>query len=470
MERETPILNMIKEYIANNSLRFHMPGHKGDAGYFGGELLRGDITELDISDNLLHPKGVIQTLQELHAKRTGAGLSLVSVNGSSAGVLAMILSAVQEGDKILMARDIHISAANALVLSGAEPVFIDTETDPLTGLPGAVSADAVKEAMMHNPDAKAVYITYPNYFGLCADLEAVCEAAHDALLPVLVDGAHAAHFAYSPLFPASCAECSADIWSESLHKTLPAMNQTAMLNIGHNSLINPEKVKFYLNMFTTTSPSYILLASADYASAYMEEKGNYELYRVVSLLENCIEKINAIKGLNCIGMEMLGRANIVDKDVLKLVIDVSGRNISGFVAKKALEEMGIFIETADIKHILLISTVADQPSAFETLTLGLSNLPEGIHFKYAFSPYELPELEFRMTPKQAVQEKSCHIPLNMAAGFVSSRTAGVYPPGVPCLLPGQLINRDVVDYIEKALSYGFDVFGLEDGMLRVLDH
>lgn len=469
MERETPVLNMIKEYIANNSLRFHMPGHKGDAGFFGGELLKGDITELEISDNLLNPQGVIQTLQELHAERIGAGLSFASVNGSSAGVLAMILSAVREGDKILMARDIHLSAANALILSGAQPVFIDIEIDPLTGLPGVLSADSVRDAIMQNPDAKAVFLTYPNYFGLCADLEAICEAAHDAGLPVLVDAAHSAHFAYSPLLPASCAECNADIWTESLHKTLPAMNQTAMLNIGSDSLIEPEKVKFYLNIFTTTSPSYILLASADYASAYMEEKGNYELYRVVSLLENCIEKINAIKGLNCVGMEILGRANIADKDVLKLVIDVSGRNISGLVAKKALEEMGIFIETADLKHILLIFTVADQPSVFETLILGLSNLPEGIHYKYAFSPYELPEMEFRMTPKQAVQEKSYQMPLNMAAGFISSRTAGVYPPGVPCLLPGQLINRDVVDYIEKALSYGFDVFGLEDGMIRVLD-
>ena len=469
MDRETPLLDMIRQYIALNAVRFHMPGHKGDPEYFGGDLLKGDITELSFSDNLLCPQGVIGEMQELYARRVGAEKSYLSVNGSSACVLAMVCAAVREGEKIIMARDIHVSATNALILSGAEPVFLDIEEDPVSGLPGAVSAETVREAIKENPEAKAVFVTYPNYFGMCADLGAIAEAAHQADLPLLVDGAHAAHFAYSPLMPDACGKCGADAWTESLHKTLPAMNQCATLNVGANSLIDEERLKFYLRMFTSTSPSYILMASMDYASAYMEEKGSYEIYRAVSLLEKYIDQIDGIKGVSCVGMEVLGRVGIADKDILKLVIDVSGRNISGLVAKKALEEMGVFVEAADLKHILLIVTAADQPHAFETLVESLAGLPEGIHFKYTFSPYALPEAEFVCPPKQAAECKICRMPPEMAAGFVSARAVGVYPPGVPCLLPGQLITREVINYIVKAASCGFDLFGYEDGYLSVMD-
>jgi arginine/lysine/ornithine decarboxylase len=470
MERETPVLNMVRGYIQNETVRFHMPGHKGDSGFFGGELLKGDITELSDTDNLMNPQGVIAQTEGLHARRTGAAQSFLCVNGSSSGVLAMICAAVAPGEKIIMARDIHVSAANALCLSGALPVFLDIPEDPVSGLPGAVSAADVEKALKEHPDASAVFITYPNYFGMCADLAAIAEAAHEADVPLLVDGAHSAHFAYSPLLPDGCAACGADAWTESLHKTLPAMNQCAVVSVGMEERIDPQRLKFFLNMFNTTSPSYILMASMDYASAYMEENGNYELYRAVSLLESAINRIQALKGLKCVGLETLGRANITDKDVLKLIIDVSGRNISGLVAKKSLEGMGVEVETADLKHILLIVTVADQPVAFDMLLSALEDLPEGLRLDCSFSPYALPETEFLFSPNEAAWCKICKMPLSMAVGFASARAVGVYPPGVPCLLPGQLITREAVNYIANAVSYGFDVFGLYGGMLTVADH
>ncbi len=470
MDRETPVLNMVREYIESETARFHMPGHKGDAGFFGGELLKGDITELSGTDNLLQPQGAIWQAQALYARRTGAEQSFFCVNGSTSGVMAMICAAAGEGEKIIMARDIHLSAVSALCVSGAVPVFLDIPEDPVSGLPGAVSVSDVEKALAEHPDAKAVFITYPNYFGMCADLKAIAEIAHAADIPLLADGAHAAHFAYSPLLPESCAACGADAWTESLHKTLPAMNQCAVLNTGRDSLIDPERLKYFLNMFTTTSPSYILLSSMDYAGAYMEENGNYELYRVVSLLEDAVERIQAVKGIKCVGLEVLGRANIADKDVLKLIIDVSGRNISGLVAKKALEGSGIYVEAADLKHLLLIITVADQPVSFIMLITALEGLPEGLRFSCAVSPYALPEAEFLISPKEAAWCRICKMPLEMAVGFASARAAGVYPPGVPCLMPGQLITRETVEYIQKAVSYGFDVFGAEGGMLCVVDH
>jgi arginine/lysine/ornithine decarboxylase len=469
VERKTPILDMLKEYIEKDTVRFHMPGHKGDAEYFGGELLKGDITELGASDNLLKPEGVIFDSQELHAERTGAAHSFYSVNGSSAGVMAMLHAAVKDGEKVLMARDIHLSAVNALSLTGAVPVFLDVGTDPVSGLPGAVSIHDMEKALKEHADVKAVYVTYPNYFGLCADLNGIAALAHEAKIPLLVDAAHAAHFPYSPLMPDDPAKAGADAWCMSAHKTLPAMNQCATVNLGEGSLVDAGTVKHFLNMFTTTSPSYPLLASLDYASAYMAEKGNYELYRIVSLTERFTELAEEIKGLQCVGMEIIGRANIADKDILKLTIDVSGRNITGFMAKQALEASGIYIETADLKHILLIVTVADNEDTFNALLNALQNLPEGIRYNYSFSPYLLPDAEFYISPKEALWCKMCKMPFAHAAGFAAARAAGVYPPGIPCLMPGQIITKEIVTYLTEAMHSGFEVFGVEDNCLFAAD-
>ena len=298
------------------------------------------------------------------------------VNGASAGVAAMLLAGVEEGGRVLFARDVHISAVNAMVLHGIEPVFIPVG-ESIKGLPGCVTAGAVlKRAITENPDAKAVFLTYPNYYGMCCDIKKIAQAVHAKNMLLLVDGAHAAHFCFSALLPVSPGEAGADIWVTSAHKTLPAMNQCAYLNVGENCPVPADKIKRTLNMLQTTSPSYPLLASMDYASYFMESQGKEEIYRVVSLAEKYMGLINEIQGLRAVGMEETGKAGIYDRDILKLVIDVSGRGLTGFEAKRHLMENGVYAETADGRYLLLLITVADTRRAFDELLAGLYALPQ----------------------------------------------------------------------------------------------
>ena len=195
MQSNTPIADMVAEFAGRDTARFHMPGHKGDPSFFGGEMLKGDITELSGTDTLFNPSGVIGEAQALHAKRVGAKHSFFLVNGASAGVAAMLLAAAAEGDRVIFARDVHISAVNAMALSGIEPVFIPV-SDGKKGLPGCVTVGTVKKAINDNPDAKAVFLTYPNYYGMCCDIGKIAQAVHAKNMLLLVDGAHSAHFCF----------------------------------------------------------------------------------------------------------------------------------------------------------------------------------------------------------------------------------------------------------------------------------
>ena len=459
------ILEMLNEYASREPVRFHMPGHKGQPGYFGAEYLQGDITELSFSDNLMQPEGVIRKAEELHAARTGAAASAFSINGSSAGVVAMILSAVKRGEKIILGRDVHISAVYGLQLSGAEPVFVQMP-EWTSYLPQTPAADQIEKCVKEHPDAKAVFVTYPNYAGFCCDLKRIAQIAHQANMALLVDAAHGAHFPYSSLLPADCAECGADAWVTSMHKTLPAMNQTASVQIGKHARIEECDLREKLAMLQTTSPSYLLLASLEYASDYMFRQGEAEIARILGSIEEFSAQVESIDGLHIVGLEDLP-ASVVDKDPTKVMIDVSART-SGQYAQQYLEEQGIYVEMSDAKHVLLLTSVADQRAAFERTASVLRDLP--VDEKTYFKQYRYPIPKQALLPAEAMQRDSMYVPLLEAISFVCAQPAGLYPPGVPLVMPGEIVTEEVVQSFLQAQELGLQLFGVQNGKLRVTDY
>ncbi|MDL2238182.1 aminotransferase class V-fold PLP-dependent enzyme, partial [Christensenellaceae bacterium OttesenSCG-928-K19] len=429
------------------------------------------ITELPGADNLYMPAGVIRESQALHAGFIHAGASFLLVNGSSCGVHAAMLSVLKPGDKIIVARDMHLSAVHGLILAGAVPVFmIPQNANP--ELPGVITPQDVRTVLAEHPDAKAVYLTYPNYYGMCCDLNEICAIVHNAGKKVICDAAHAAAFDFSPLMPDSPAAAGCDIWVTSLHKTLPAMNQCATLCVGEDTRLMPNVVQSRLNMLQTTSPSYVLLASADYALGFMRERGKEALGAVINLVEDNIRKIEAIGGYRVVTKDVPPLCGAYDRDVLKLVIDVTDRGVSGFGAAKALQKQGVYIEAADSSNIILLCTVADGKAEFDLLRAALSKIKgANYHIKRTKPDEELQQIYRRkpaMSMREAVYARRRSIPMIDAVGEVSAVCVGAYPPGVPIILPGQSITYGMVDYIARMRQAGYSIFGT-DGSIEVAD-
>ncbi len=458
MDRQTPIMDAVATVCGNSKYRFCMPGHKGDPGYFGGDMLWCDITELPGADNLLYPTGAIMQSQKHHADYIGAAAAFYTTGGSTAGVLAML--SLFRGKKVIFPRGVHVSAANAVYLFGIIPVFLEAQP---CDYPAVVDPEDIKEALRVHKDAAAVFITYPNYFGLCCDIESIAQIAHKAGVPLVVDAAHAAHFAYSSLLPITPALAGADIWTESAHKTLPAMNQCACLCVGKNALVDTREARSALAAIQTTSPSYVLLSSMDYAHAYMRDKGEQEIYRVVSLCRRFEEMVSALPGYFCPDMI---KNNVAAHDPLKCVIDVSGTGHTGLAVKTMLAREGIHVEAADMKNILLMISVGNTAAQLDRLYEALRRMERIRGRNLFFSPYSMPAA----TKYSQNSRNWCNIEkvrLERAPGLVSASAAGVYPPAETVVQRGQVISFEIAGYLIEANRQGFELFGVDDASIYV---
>ncbi len=459
---DTPIVDMLGRVAKEHPSRFCMPGHKGKTGFLPEVVNALDITELPGADNLYRPEGAIKKSQELHAKYIGARESFFLVNGSSCGVQAAVLSVLSPGDTVIVARDIHLSAVHAFVMAGVKPVFVYPSAQE-TDVPCVVSVEDIEKAIGLHKKARAVYLTYPNYYGLCADLNGICAIAHEAGMKVICDAAHGSAFDFSELLPVTPAHAGCDIWVNSLHKTLGAMNQCAVLNVGEESGLSSAVVQSRLNMLQTTSPSYLLLASSDHTLGYMRGAGKEKLGAVISLVEDNMRRIEALGGYRCILQDIPKNAGAFDRDVLRLVIDVTDRGVSGFGAARALQKKGIAVETADISNIVLICTAADSLGDFEALKAALKGI-KGSNYKIRrmlsaedLRQVFLPQISVPMRDAFFAERRT--LPLGESIGCVSAVCAGAYPPGVPAILPGQRITEDMVDYLMLLRGRGYGLFG-----------
>lgn len=485
----TPVYSVIKAYTNNRPVPFHMPGHKlgrGIPDVFLPEIEKLDLTEIPGMDNLHSPFGAISEAQELAAAAFGAKESFFLVNGSTVGLQTAISAVCRHGQKLIVGRDSHRAVINGMLLSGAQPCYLLPEYYETFGIHTGYSMKALKKALLDAPDAVGVLITRPNYYGVCSNIREIAEIVHMHNKVLIVDEAHGPHLVFNARLPECALEAGADLCIQSAHKTLPAFTQGAYLHIGSDR-IDRDRIRYFLDMYQTTSPSYIIMAYLDIARDIMQKKGKNMLDGLLDSIESCTADLGEIS--------LLGHNNIpgFEHDKTRITANVSGLGMTGYIAEKILmEKYKIQVEMSDLKNIVCIATVADdrqtiehlfsalstlgrhagskdrdscnlQASATETDALrntGLLNLPD-------FRRLTLPEQ--MMEPQEILDAQIDRIPLEQAEGRISRDIISPYPPGIAFVCPGESIRRETIAYLREIIQAGGMVQGIgEDDTVEVI--
>lgn len=461
----------MREYAKKDLNIFHMPGHKLSLGIpqeLAKDILQLDVTEVDGTDNLHYPEGIIKEAQELAAKAFGADRTFFLVNGSTCGIQAAIMSVCTRGQKIIIGRDSHKAVVSGLIMSGAEPVFVYPEYNKEFGIHEGISVKSIENALRANPDAAAVLITRPNYYGICSDIEAIARAVHSHGKPLIVDEAHGAHLTFSPLLPPSSNRYGADICIQSAHKTLPAVTQGAYLHV-NGSRVDIEKIKFNLAMLQTSSPSYIIMTYLDIARELMQTEGRQRLEELIQNVTAFKSRITENTGIRALSNTDLSINTI--QDPTRLVLNIRGLGTDGFRADKILrEQMSTQVEMADYENLVFITTIADNRQTFMRLQEAMLRLSQlAYDNERSFKTDKL--LEFArceksvestkgMNPYEAYAAPKEQMPLAASLGRVCAGIITPYPPGIPVLYPGEIIDDLKIKYIETIIDLGGKVNGI----------
>ncbi|ADD01412.1 Orn/Lys/Arg decarboxylase major region [Thermoanaerobacter italicus Ab9] len=460
-----PLYEAIMDYVKKQIIPFHMPGHK-QGRIFPEEYLvnltKIDLTEVPGLDNLHNPEGPILEAQKLAARAFGAKESFFLVNGTTSGIYAAMYAVLNPDDKVLIMRNSHKSVYNGLVLTGAVPFYINPEIDYENGIPMGVNIDKLEECLKKNGSIKAVVITYPNYYGFCSDIEKISDIIHKYHKILIVDEAHGAHFPFSGNLPLSSLQVGADIVVQSIHKTLSSFTQSSILHL-NSDRVDTNRLKYFLSLFQSTSPSYLLMSSLDLARDYMEKEGKNRLEKAIILAEYARHEINTLGGVRCLGEEILGSFGIVDFDKTKLTISVKNLGITGPEAEGFLREnFNIQVEMADTFNILAMVTLADNKEEVDLLIKGLANmknLKKDKKLEVEIEDYpDVPEMVLK--PSEAVRQKTKWASLEDAEGSICADFIIPYPPGVPLVCPGERIKKDMVKYINVLYNKGIKILGL----------
>jgi len=478
----TPLFDAMVGLAESRKVSFHTPGHKSGKGistrfrkFVGPRIFSIDLTTLDEVDSLQNPTGVIKEAQELAAKAAGADRSFFLVNGTTVGNHAMIASTTGPGDKVLIARNCHRSILTGLIMSGAQPVFFQPTFDRDLKLTLNMTFETVRQAIDANPGARALLITSPNYYGLCADITRIIPYARERGLIVLVDEAHGPHLKYNSKLPTCALEAGADLCVQSTHKIVGGMTQASMLH-ARAGRINIDDVTNTLKLLQTTSPSYILMASLDLARMQMATEGKKLLNRTIKLAEEARGKINSINGMTCFGKEGARQAGMADMDVTKLTITVSDLGFSGYHVSQLLNtRFDIQVEMADPFHVLVIVSIGDRQDDLDRLVAALQQISAETGLQGALLPLDKvhpPSLSHPcvMTPREAFYSDTELVSIDQAIGRVSAEIVTVYPPGIPLLVPGEEVSREAIDYLQNMAGLGAIIDGLNENnsLVRVV--
>lgn len=485
-QAKTPILEALWQCATRiNHAPFYTPGHKRGEGitqqlvdYFGKAIFSADLPELPELDNLFAPQGVIQEAQELAAAAFGAEKTWFLVNGSTCGVEAAILATCGVGDKIILPRNVHNSAIAGLILSGAVPIFIAPTYDPVLDLAHSITREAVAAALTQHPDAKAVLMVYPTYYGVCGDVAAIASLAHQYNIPLLVDEAHAPHFAFHPELPTPALASGADLSIQSTHKVLGAFTQASMLHVSGNR-INRDRLNKSLQLLQSTSPSYLLLASLDAARQQMALYGEELMAKTLRLAD---EARNRLSQIPCLAvLQMTAKTpGFVALDKTRLTITVSDLGITGFEADKVLhQELGITAELPSFEHLTFIISLGNTAADIEQLVAGFTDLAQRtirVSQKSEVksqNQFQIPNFEFRIpsspvTPREAFFAATETLPLQQTRDRISAELVCPYPPGIPVLMPGEVISSEALEYLQQIQAWGGYITGCSDPSLSQL--
>ncbi|MET3700037.1 arginine/lysine/ornithine decarboxylase [Bacillus oleivorans] len=459
-QEQMPLYNALQRHIQTNPISFHVPGHKGGLLYQEkSRLLAADVTEITGMDDLYHPSGILFESQKLLTDLYNSDQSLFLVNGSTVGNLAMIYGTCSEGDVVLVQRNSHKSIIHGLMLAKVHPVFLEPEYEQEWGIAKGITANTLAEALKQYPEAKAVILTYPNYYGMADPIEDLIQQAHAINIPVLVDEAHGAHFLGKEPFPRSALQGGADIVVQSAHKTLPSLTMGAYLHI-REGLVNVESIQQALSILQTSSPSYLIMASLDYARSYlgtftMEDFQFWKTYK--EHINECLVKIR--------GIDLYQNPYT---DPLKITIRLSNGE-SGQMLQRLLEEQGIYPEFSDPANVLLIFPLFKKEQETEALTY--LDLLAGTLKKISLHTIEKPRLKPLIwsrgsqvktpviTISQAKAAEKKWVPLAEALGKVSGGMIIPYPPGIPLIMPGESIRPHHLEGLKKFIEHNTHIQG-----------
>lgn len=467
-QKRAPVLEALNEYKSRRVVPFDVPGHKRGKGntelteFLGEKCMTVDVNSMKPLDNLCHPISVIREAQELAAEAFGAANAFFMVGGTTSSVQAMIMSACRRGDKIIMPRNVHRSAINSLVLCGAVPVYVNPGLNKKLGISLGMSAEDVESTILAHPDAKAVLINNPTYYGICSDLRKITDIAHAHGMLVLADEAHGTHFYFGEGMPISAMAAGADMASVSMHKSGGSLTQSSFLLLGKN--VNADYVRQIINLTQTTSASYLLISSLDISRRNLALNGRDIFERVKDMAEYARSEINRIGGYYAFSWELLNKRDIFDFDVTKLSVHTLDIGLAGIEVYDLLrDEYDIQIEFGDIGNILAYISVGDRMQNLERLVSALSEIMRchsrdrtGMFDHEYISPTVLhsPQTAF-YAPKKCLK-------LEDTLGRVCSEFVMCYPPGIPILAPGEKITSEIISYIRYAKEKGCSLTGTED--------
>ncbi|MGN1087283.1 MAG: aminotransferase class I/II-fold pyridoxal phosphate-dependent enzyme [Porcipelethomonas sp.] len=467
-QSKAPVLEAMEQHLQNRVVPFDVPGHKGGRGtkeltdFLGKACLKADVNSMKPLDNLCHPVSVIKDAQDLAAEAFGAENAFFIVNGTTGSVQAMIMAACKAGEKIIMPRNVHRSAINALVVNGAVPVYVNPGTNKKLGIPLGMSVENVKKAIKENPDAKAVLINNPTYYGVCSDLRGIVKLAHEHGMLALVDEAHGTHFYFGEDMPVPGMAAGADMAAVSMHKTGGSLTQSSLLLCGKS--MNAGYIRQIINLTQTTSGSYLLISSLDIARKNLALNGREIFRKTVQYAEYAREEINKLGGYYAFGKELCDGKSFYDFDPTKLSIHTRDIGLAGIEVYDILrDEYNIQIEFGDIGNVLAIISAGDRALEIERLISSLYEIKRLYSKdKAGMFDHEYIDPQVIMPPQSAFYGEKKSVPITESSGYICGEFVMCYPPGIPILAPGEKITDDIISYILYAKEKGCMMTGTQD--------
>ena len=474
-QKSAPIYEALEKFRRRRVVPFDVPGHKRGRGnpelveLLGEKCVSLDVNSMKPLDNLGHPVSVIRRAEELTADAFGAAHAFLMVNGTTSSVQSMILSVCKAGDKIILPRNIHKSVINALVLCGAVPVYVEAKVNPRIGIALGVEVEEMRRVMDANPDAKAVFINNPTYYGICSNLKKITEMAHERGMKVLVDEAHGTHLYFGENLPVSGMAAGADLAAVSMHKSGGSLTQSSLLLCGPD--MDAGYVRQIINLTQTTSASYLLLSSLDISRRNLALRGKESFAKVVRMAEYARNEINEIGGYYAYGKDLVDGDSVYDYDVTKLSVYTQGIGLTGIEVYDILrDEYDIQIEFGDIGNILAYISIGDRIQDIERLVGALEDIGRSYE-KDSSTLYcgDFIQPEVVCTPQEAFYADKRQIPIRETAGAICAELVMCYPPGIPILTPGERITGEIIEYILYAKEKGCSLQGTQDPSVQLLN-
>ena len=474
-QTSAPIQEALERMKRARLVPFDVPGHKRGRGnpelaaFLGSACLDVDVNSMKMLDNLCHPVSVIRDAERLAAEAFRAAHAFFMVSGTTGSVQAMVLSAVGRGDKIIMPRNVHRSAINALILCGAIPIYVNPGIDDILGIALGMRVEDVAAAIARHPDAKAVFVNNPTYYGICSDLRAITELAHAHGMKVLVDEAHGTHLYFSERLPVAAMDVGADMAAISMHKSGGSLTQSSLLLCSDSMPLG--YVHQIINITQTTSASYLLLASLDISRRNLALRGREVIDKIIDLVAYARDEINAIGDYYAYGRELIDGAAVFDFDTTKLSIFTRPTGLAGIEVYDILrDDYDIQTEFGDIANLLAYVSVGDRPKDIERLVAALAE----IRRNYRKDPSKTLKMEYIdpvvvCGPQDAFYAEKEALPIAKSCGRICSEFVMCYPPGIPILAPGEQITEEILTYIRYAKKKGCQITGPEDMSIQYLN-